>query len=180
MEPMIDSVVYVIPQAGGLLTEWATLLSTIAATASVIIACAALWLTRKQIHMHEQHNRLMVKPHLDGMTHIDGGECLYRYEITNNGIGPAIITDATVFLDDEQVVADDEVERAMMILMSDMSPPAIGSYIMPGQCVQLITVETDKGYPPTAFRQRIRERTYLIVQYQSIYAQPFTFDSRKA
>ena len=185
MEPIVDSVVYVIPQAGGFITEWATLLSAIATTASVVIAITAVFFTRKQVRMHEQHNRLMVQPHLDGMTIINTPECIYKYEITNNGIGPAILTHAEVFVDDKRVVADDEIEAAMNILTTSVphhrwghESPAVGAYITPGQCVELITIQSKDGFTANNFRDLVRKRSYLIVHYKSIYGQQFVFDSR--
>lgn len=187
MEPIVDSVVYVIPNAGGRLSEWAAILSAIAAAASVVIAFVAVWFSRKQMKMHEHHNRLTVRPHLDDMTHVDEGEGLFRYEITNKGIGPAILTHATVYLDGEPVTAEDTIERAITLLLSDKphchwghESPAIGAYLSPGQVVELVTIRTDERFPPMAIRQHLRERAQLVVKYRSIYGETFEFDSRQS
>jgi phosphatidylserine synthase len=90
MEPIVDAVVYVISPSGSGYAELATLLSAIAAFASVIVACVAVRLSHKQIKMFEQHNRLMATPHLSAWNRTDKKLKAYFFTLENNGLGPAI------------------------------------------------------------------------------------------
>lgn len=184
MEPFIDSVVYVIPQAGGLLTEWATLLSAIAAIASVIIACVALWLTRKQIRMHEQHNRLMSTPHLSGWNHADCETGTYSFTLENTGLGPAIIKDILLKVDGQQM----EGESAELVeAASDKLFPNIdkrdqyemfvkGEFIPPSKKFEIYRIVTSQLHPDD-ITQQVQSRTHLVIRYESILGERYVYDS---
>ncbi len=157
-----------------------------AALASVVIAVIALCHTRSQAAATQKHNRLMVRPHLDDMTYTDEASGQLRYEITNNGIGPAIVTAAAIYMDGEQVSAEDPVEMAGQLFLTGMphlgwghETVAIGAYISPGQRIELLTINTEPRFPPTEMRKALRARARLTLEYESIYGELFTFDSHR-
>lgn len=63
----------------------------IAILISLIALGASIW----QAHLSRAHNRLSVKPVLVG--HSSDHEGVYSLRVTNEGLGPAIITDARVY-----------------------------------------------------------------------------------
>lgn len=87
--------------------------TTIAAIA-VFIALISLIFTAYQASLSRKHNQLSVKPQLatwatentekefsaKGSQHAN---CVFQFEVMNNGIGPAIIRDYSVFFDGKKI-----------------------------------------------------------------------------
>jgi len=183
MEPIVDAVVYVIPQEGSMLTEWTALLSAVAAIFSVVIACIALWYSRKQVQMHETHNRLMATPHLSGWTHIDSDENIYGYTLENAGIGPAVITNIKLEVDGEVVegIGSELIERAADIALPYLKTHSfemfvVGEFIPAGKLFDIYKA-TSPDVSAEEIRLRFEERIKLTIQYESIFGETYTFDS---
>ncbi|MBH2037302.1 MAG: hypothetical protein I8H73_30940 [Pseudomonadales bacterium] len=69
-------------------TDWTT---WIAIGISVLALIATGW----QGHLSRVHNRLSVRPQLEGHSHMEDG--IYSLTIQNDGLGPAILTHARVY-----------------------------------------------------------------------------------
>ncbi|WP_447739587.1 hypothetical protein [Pseudomonas laurentiana] len=69
---------------------------------AIFISLLALSATVWQAHLSRAHNKLSVRPHLAGhSTYTDDG--IYKFELHNVGLGPAIITGARVYRSGVQV-----------------------------------------------------------------------------
>lgn len=75
-------------------TNWA---SWIAIGISLLALAATWW----QAHLARTHNKLTVRPQLEGHSHWEGD--VYSLEVRNVGLGPAVITAARVYYRDELV-----------------------------------------------------------------------------
>lgn len=68
---------------------------------AIFISLLALAATWWQAHLARTHNKLTVRPQLEGHSHCERG--VYSLEVRNDGLGPAVITGARVFYRDELV-----------------------------------------------------------------------------
>lgn len=67
---------------------------SIPALASGVIALCALGVSLYQAYLSRLHNRLSVMPHL--ALHVEQSPGQYKIQLRNDGIGPAIITSASI------------------------------------------------------------------------------------
>ncbi|UVE17860.1 hypothetical protein NVV93_00210 [Pseudomonas sp. LS44] len=184
MEPIVDSVVYVIPPSGSWFADLATLLSAIAALASVIVACIAVRFSHQQIKLHEQHNRRMVTPHLSGWAHTDPSHKTFFFTLENNGLGPAIAREIKFWVDGElqegegpdvleaaakkYLGAIDSNQRAEMFI--------VGEFIPPGRKFNTFTLML-REHEPHAIMAELKVRTRLLIRYESILGDSYVYDS---
>lgn len=82
----------VVESASG--TDWAT-------WSAIGISILALIATGWQGHLTRVHNRLSVRPQLEGHGHMEDG--IYSLTIRNDGLGPALLTHARVYHRDKLV-----------------------------------------------------------------------------
>ncbi|WP_339436493.1 hypothetical protein [Pseudomonas sp. EL_65y_Pfl1_R32] len=185
MTEKLEYVTYILPAAESALTPYINLLTLTTSIASVIIAILAFRITKKQNREYEEHNRLMTKPSLNDSTFIDNEQSTYAFSITNKGLGPAIIKEAAIYIDGEIVVDDDPLEKAINIIIKGKSvlgfgheTVAIESYISPGEKIDIATIKTAPDYSPEALKTTISESAHIIIRYESIYGESFSYDSR--
>lgn len=69
----------------------------LAAWVAIFISVLALSATVWQSHLSRTHNKLSVRPHLAGHSLWNEEEGIYKLELRNDGLGPAIITGARVY-----------------------------------------------------------------------------------
>ena len=185
MDPIVDAVVYVITPEGGTLSEWAGILYAAAAIFSVLIACLALWYSRQQVKMHERHNRLMATPNLSGWKHTDSEQGTFLYTLENTGIGPAIIKEITLEVDGKLVEGEgsDLIEAAIDIIVPYEQTRKIemfvkGEFISAGRRVEIYQASSPY-LSEEEIEERLTKRAKLLIQYESIFGDAFTFDSSK-
>ena len=165
--------------------DTSNLLTAVAAIGSVITSSLAFWLSRKQLKMHENHNRLSVTPHLDGMVHIDEDDCIYRYSITNNGIGPAIIKRSQIYVNGQYSGSTEHLENALPQAINGIQSEDFGhehrgdnAFIPAGDTIPLITINCSRlNISPSQIRQQLADRATLVLEYESIYGDKFLFNS---
>lgn len=123
----------------------------------------------------------MVKPHLDGLVEIDLATGTYRYQITNNGIGPAIIIDTDVYLDGSLIKSENPLDHAIAAISKNLLRAypnirtiASGSYISAAETIVVFEVQSDD---PKLLERELRKRVRLVGRYESIYGERFFFDS---
>ena len=87
-------------------TDW----KMITAIAAVAISFIALFFSIYNSYRGRRHDRLSVKPwlHLYKQLHSGGDTGFY---VKNNGVGPAIITDFIIYLDNEMIEKTEEINR---------------------------------------------------------------------
>ncbi|XXF10209.1 hypothetical protein J3Q00_07620 [Pseudomonas sp. D2-3] len=192
MDKAVEYVVWMIPEPNSGWADWAAvLIATLTLVATVAIAVRslnasteALKLSRLQAEHSMEHSRLMVRPHLDGANNLDIYSNTYSYEITNNGIGPAVIKAATFYVDGVEIVSENPLLHALALLIPDIKPEHFGhetvpadSYVSVGQKISLITVLSHEHGSANHVHEIFKSRARLVVEYTSIYNEVFTFDS---
>jgi len=186
MGTIVDYVVYVVASQESWLTEAGTLLSAVAAFASVIVATLALRFSHKQINMHELHNRLMATPHLSPWNRTDPTTRTYFFTIENNGLGPAIIREVKLWVDGELLDGEgpDLIIAAGKKMLGDIPHEqsaelfVVGEFIPPGRKFNVSTVVLhDQDPQPVMAMSKVRVR--MIVRYDSILGDAYVYDSDK-
>ncbi|AYF88610.1 hypothetical protein D6Z43_16170 [Pseudomonas sp. DY-1] len=121
-------------------TNWP---SWVAIAISILALFATLW----QAHLARAHNKLSVRPQLEGHSHWEDN--FYSLEVRNDGLGPAIITEARVYRHGSQV----EGEGPPLIVKAFTGVPGCQlvaheffytPYVLPaGQSVEICKVMCD-------------------------------------
>ncbi|WP_207869398.1 hypothetical protein [Pseudomonas sp. 51_B] len=117
---------------------------------AIFISLLALGATVWQAHLSRAHNKLSVRPHLAGhSTYNDEG--VYKFELRNVGLGPAIITGARVYRNGVLV----EGEGPPLVIKVFDGVPGCElleheffylEYVLPaGSSVEICTVKFDEG-----------------------------------
>ncbi|WP_139831431.1 MULTISPECIES: hypothetical protein [unclassified Pseudomonas] len=152
--------------------------------AATVIALAAVCFTIYQVMQQRRHNRLMVTPNLDGVTHEDVQQNSYVYTITNNGVGPAILKSVELYFDDvlmapEKLISDMVVEIFPSLPRGNFGHHvvAVGSFIPVGAVIKIVTISCMGDLTPDEVKKTLSKRTRLVLQYESIYKDVFYFDS---
>ena len=154
--------------------------------ASNVIAICALIATFYQAAVTRKHNRLSVKPHLTTWhsSRYDGVEI---FEIINNGVGPALIKEFQLFADGQKIKGEgtDIVSNCIKTTFSAYNVSILDSgylgngYMMSAnehRVLAAFTFEENKE-PSEAEFEHLTNKIRLVVQYESIYGVPDTYDS---
>ena len=184
MEPIQDYVVYVVTAQEGWLSEVSTLLTALAAFASVFVACIAVRFSARQIKMHERHNRRMATPHLSAWNSTDVKTSSYCFTLENNGLGPAIIREVSLWVDGTQLQGEgpDLLEAASSMLLGDIPYEQhaelfiVGEFIPPGKKFNTTTVMLE-DHEPAAVMAIAKGRLRLLIRYDSILGDSYVYDS---
>ncbi len=151
--------------------------ANIIALASAAFVAYQAWLTRI-------HNRLSVRPHLQThtSTHTELGHLptlSYVYELRNNGLGPAVIKDWTVFLDGVKQVLPtgkvvDQLIRGLIPNPLQITTRFIGQDEViranDSQVLLAIRLPPLNGEQLKAFEEQLN-RLDLVVNYTSMYGE---------
>ena len=184
MDSVLDYVIYIIPQEGGWLSDAAGLLAALAATFSTLVAIIALRNTRMQMELQQKHNNLMVTPHLSTKSLASVADKIFSFAITNNGLGPAVISKITVYAFGEIHEGDagkpvrDNIYRllgneAAQVLSGSYT---IGEFVPPGD-KQIIYEVTGINKDPKLARADFFKDIRLVIEYESIYGAKYKYDS---
>lgn len=168
--------------------------------ATVIISLCALGLTvwqgieiRKNSRETQRYNRLSVKPYLTSWASMQDGH--YKYELINNGLGPALIENLIIKIDGQQMTGEEEYDAPVKNGVQLLFPNNIYSYdinssfIGKGYAIPpkdriiiadiLFNNKERKTIPTKKFIENtIKNHAELIVKYKSVYGEEFSFDSR--
>ncbi|MCP5361020.1 MAG: hypothetical protein H6908_00035 [Hyphomicrobiales bacterium] len=154
--------------------------------ASVIAGCA-LVLTIVEIHLSQRHNRLSAKPYLTTFSNkgTDKQRKWANVELMNNGTGPAFIKSFKVY-HEGNFVCDTDYDEIETFLTQTLPKECnhhfetLGKdYSMPvnekrNLLMLEFSVDASEHDPKT-----IINKFDLVVDYESIYGQKFTYDSRE-
>lgn len=162
--------------------------------AALFISICALLLTINQARITRTHNKLTVRPHLTSFTeHLPhpniSGVTLIKLTLSNNGIGPAVIKSYEPMLDGQPL--DPTRFDALLALAKDVLPVSIlgqecrFSFLRKGY---VMAKDEEKPIASVAFvptldtdfilLERAEQRFHVRVAYESIYGEPFEYDSR--
>lgn len=145
-------------------TNWA---NWIAIGISVLAFLATGW----QAHLTRAHNKLSVRPQLEGHSSMEDG--IYTLKIQNDGLGPAILTRATVYYRGKLVegegtalvqAAFDNVPNCRLLSCHFFHPP----FVLPaGDSIEVCKVECDKDFEE--FEAFLGGLIHLQIDYESAY-----------
>jgi len=161
----------------------------VTAVASVIIVFLAFFTSVWQGIVARRHNRISVKPHLTTWTESKPEEGVYRIELINNGIGPAIIRQFEVKIDGNKVpgVGTQLIESGLKILFPNYTYESYQSYVTDGYVMaknenrELVRVKfvSDNQPTPDAVKKTF-ERADLLIEYESMYGEKFSLSTEAA
>ncbi len=150
--------------------------------ATVITAFSAILLATFEGFQIRKHNRLSVKPKLSTFQQINSGALESAVTLDNNGVGPAVINQFTVLLDDQKMVGDSAYELIGVALSKIFRLPSENfkfletgslakSYFMPANSkttIFSVKIDPSSNIKEEEFLQGLR-RLNLIVEYSDIY-----------
>lgn len=146
----------------------------------------ALGLTIWQACIARRHNKLSVRPHLTTWTHSDKISHAYVVDLLNNGIGPAFIKDFKLLIDGHAIVGEGYVpiEKALKVLFPQYQYSSQQAFVGPGYSMaatekrQLVAIQfLGTNLPKPEEVDHAIKRVCLLIEYSSIYEEPFILDS---
>ena len=161
---------------------------------SIIVSICALGLTFYGLWATRRHNRLSVTPHLCGISHkqLTNEGLFFIYELSNNGIGPARITNFKLFRANQEVpkLRDEMFEYVDSVIKSHLAGRInfqINHSFDFGNDISLRAGDTRRiveiFFP--GVKQENRDAALKTIQgldarieYRSFYGQTFVFDTR--
>ncbi len=184
MQPLVDYVVYILPQDS---SPW----SIAAQIGTVVIAVLALVLSIKQAKQtnaqHERdrlHARLMAKPHLDCQSKVLGQD--YLFTISNNGLGPAVIKKIDVYWQKKlqpSYSIEEVLNKKFVLTLSErnfsFNYVEVNGYVPAGVTIEIVRIQTaDTLLLPQQVKSVIEKELYITGVYESIFGDSFDFDTR--
>lgn len=156
---------------------------------AAIIAVCALGVSFYQASATRRHNRLSVRPHLvvSADKSNDNGRAMFVARLKNNGLGPAVVRKYEIFLDGSLFpIGDSGVVASTVASVLGRPTPhvayhriGVGDSIAKDQELILLSV----GFSCTSqqdyqLAMKAFERITSHIQYESMYGQSFSCDSR--
>ncbi|KAF4406666.1 MULTISPECIES: hypothetical protein [Streptomyces] len=147
---------------------------TITAAAATAIALGSLWVSYTQTRSTRLHNRQSVRPLLV-MRRVRGWEeRKVGLQVTNAGLGPAVVTRTTVRLDGQDI---GHWNRPVQHRVKDPLPVRPMSYslrpgdvVLAGQSVYLLHIDEEfDGTVHGDFWELITRRLEIEIRYESLY-----------
>ncbi len=148
---------------------------------TIIISIIALFYSIKQTKLNQLHNRLSVKPILDYSVLISTSYNRFSVIIENNGLGPAVISNFRLFIDNMSFFDLKEIHNIedygnLSIFLDyqenklDWHHISTGNVINVGQKIEIVGFKYDKysNENSTKFRNMVN-RIKFEVKYSSIY-----------
>lgn len=149
---------------------------------AVTIAAFALSVTVWQLSVIRKHNKLSVRPYLAFWEWHDGATNAYSLYLQNNGIGPAIITSFSVYVDHKRIDGrgDKALEKAAFVLFKNSNLLVERAYVHKGYSMaanekrRLIQLNLKAVTPPLTMAdlEQAQNRVRIVIDYKSIYAAP--------
>lgn len=153
----------------------------------IVVAFLAMFFTGYQTYLSRKHNELSVIPNLTIWEQEleEGG---LSYELRNNGVGPALITNIDFFVDGVRVQGEkiQLYKEIVKMLLPAIQCHVSGSYLEPGymlpakEKIELIKVLFPKPFIITKSQLASSiKRVSVLIEYKSIYQKKFKFESKK-
>ncbi len=156
---------------------------------AVVIALCALFFTGWQAWITRKHNKLSVKPHLIRHTNLNKfpNHCELSVSLKNIGLGPLFVKKMVFYHNGEpfDFHDDDELEAKIWGIVGhkdfNHSSGTInnGSGLEPGSEHQIFRLEFSRTFPEQCIQAaKDLDAFDVVVEYESIYGDKFTHDSR--
>lgn len=168
-------------------TNWGAILSIV----SLIVATASIFISVWEIISSRKHNFLSVRPYLGTFENIhvnDSGYIIYSTNLSNDGVGPAIIDDFEIYFDGELIAKNDNdktlevVEKKIKETYED-AQCNVKSYTktacLPAGFSQYLLVVSKKFHGEADKRdfKQFFYRFKVRIKYKSMYNKRKVFDS---
>ncbi len=148
----------------------------------IFIALVALFLSMWQAYQYRKHNQLSVRPFIQLISEMAGGEPANGILVNNAGFGPAIIKDFRIYVDGQLINDDDNNcgwTNAVRLLHLKRSPVehfclAKGGFIKSGETYPLLSIKKEKITSDNfhALKNAI-SRLRFCIEYKSLYDEEF-------
>ena len=157
---------------------------TLLSLAAVVISIAAASISFWQLDLMREHNRLSVRPYLMITPHLTAKKSgLY---LSNEGIGPGIITSFTVRVGDKQFDGLGDSRWPAVREKARLNPecfakgwPTEGAAVRPGNDIVILEPTKSTQFGPLCLLQMSlflqRNDVFVEMHYESLYKEPFTF-----
>ena len=152
---------------------------TIISYSAIIIAVASIVVTIWQGIETRRHYRLSVRPKLE-ITFSSNKES-FGYILTNNGLGPAIITKKKIFVDGEEISYSGFSEYDDLINKLNLNDRKIshsglysGKTIKADDKLNIIRFSLNAGEKPDSLIREVYGRVGMEISYKSMYDEKFT------
>lgn len=159
-----------------------TLLSLVAVVISIAAASIAYW----QLDLMREHNRLSVRPYLMITPHLTSEKAgLY---LSNEGIGPGIITSFKIRVADEQFDGLGDSRWPAVLKKARLDPacfskgwPTKGAAVRPGNEIAILTPTKSTLFGGLCLLQLNfflqNNEVFADMEYESLYKERFTFSA---
>ncbi len=151
---------------------------TIVSISAIIIALASIVVTTWQGIETRKHNRLSVSPKLELI--FESGKNNFGYVLTNNGLGPSIITGKRIFIDGEEIrytgfSGYEEFIDKLGLNDRDVSHGAIypGRTIRANEKIHIIRFYLAKDDELEKILPEVYKRISIEISYKSMYDEEF-------
>lgn len=150
--------------------------------ATIIIASAALIMTQWQIRAAIKHNRLTHRPHLNCLSVFKSDKGSYSLHVENNGLGPAVIHNFNILLNDVKVEGEgDEMWKNLLhILLNGLAYESSRTFLAPGHMIsagasiKVLELKFDENsLPKKEAIESAFAKADLSICYTSIYEEEF-------
>lgn len=149
----------------------------VGAIGSAGIAICAFFATIWQVVTTRAHNRLSVRPYLDSWEQFSPDGWGYQLKLMNNGIGPAVINDYSIFVDGKLIPGKGlkVMETALDLLLAgwkhEFSQSYLtDSYVMPaGEERTIVDLRFIDSAPTPEEFLALKKRIRLYIAYTDMY-----------
>lgn len=159
--------------------------------AAVVVAICALWLTIRSNRDTTKHNKLSVIPRLTTSTSFaKQGDGTYRslkvrVVLKNVGLGPAVVNSADILLDGLKAKANsfEDVSGLLNKVSPGIQLGGDGSFVKlnKGYAIEVgreVEIAAFQVMEPAQNLEEELKRFQFLVEYESFYGDPFTYDTR--
>lgn len=130
---------------------------------AMFIAILALFVSIYEGYEIRKHNRLSLKPYLDSSKYIHERN-VFKIELRNEGLGPAIVEDFTIYANGKQVSSwNKAMQEINMKQFSQLTNLKKGDIISQGELLTMVKIDT--VLPKFNLKYTLR--------YQSVYEKEF-------
>lgn len=152
---------------------------------TTVIALCALAFSIWQGIQTRKHNKLSVRPHFTIWTKSDVLKGFFAIELTNNGIGPALIEKFLVTIDSKVISGQgtEPIEKGFRMIFPDLQYTfRYGSFskgysIAAKDKFTIANIQFSEPYPSPEFLKLAYTRLNFQITYKSFYEEHFIFNS---
>ncbi|MCB0448180.1 MAG: hypothetical protein KDD03_11860 [Gelidibacter sp.] len=133
---------------------------------AMFIAVLALIVSIYEGYEIRKHNRLSLKPYLDGSIFMQEKK-LFKIEIRNEGLGPAIVEEFSIYANGKKVSSwNNAMKEIGMKKFSQLTNMKPGDIISQGENLTLVKIDT----------VLLKYNLEYVIKYKSVYEESFKIE----